>query len=128
MRTILPTILLLAILGLTGCDSPKKTALELQGEIAEYASKPGSEAAAKIEQGFAKLDGQIAQLRSSGHQEEADMWQRERDALQVRYASAAVTGNLQGIKRAAENLGEAFRQAGQAFGEALQQPSKAETD
>ncbi|MBE2179845.1 MAG: hypothetical protein IAE97_05185 [Chthoniobacterales bacterium] len=126
MRPILPIILLPAMLVLAGCDSPKKTALELQGEIAEYTAKPGSEAASRIEQNFARLDEQIAQLRASGHLDEADMWQRERDALQLRYASAAVTGNLQGVKRAAENLGEAFRQAGQAFGEALQssQPEK----
>lgn len=123
MRTSVSLVLLpllAAVLGLAGCDSPKKTALVLQDEIGAYAAKPAPETASKIEGNFAKLDGQIAKLRSSGNDAEADMWQRERDALQLRYASATVAGNLQSVKKAAENLGEAFRQAGQAFGEALQ--------
>lgn len=115
------TVASLAIVLLSvGCDSPKKSVLELGQDIAAYTKQPSPEIAARIDGGFARLDSQIEKLRSSGQGTEADMWQRERDALQMRYAAATFTGNLQNVKKAAENISEAFRQAGQAIGEAFQ--------
>lgn len=109
-----------AVLGLAGCDSPKRTALALGDQISSYTKAPDPEAAAKIEQGFARLDKQIAELRDSGQFAEADIWQRERDSLQMQFAAATFAGNVQNVRKAAENIGQAFRQAGQAIGEALQ--------
>jgi hypothetical protein len=118
--------LLLLCLLLAGCDNAGKTAQTLANDIVEYSADPRPETAVRIEANFARLDGQIEALRAKGQDIEAGAWRQERDALKLRFAAARVAGNLQNVKKAAEDLGKTFRQAGEAFGEAFKDKPPAE--
>lgn len=115
---LLPALALFALLA-AGCDSPQRTVDQLRGEIDAYAAAPADDKAAKIEQGFQKLDAQITALRSSGKDVEARAWQQELDTLRVKYAAARVGAGLQGAKQALQGIGEAFREAGKSIGDAV---------
>ena len=66
------------------------------------------------------MDEQIAKLRQDGKAAEADTLAQQKAALQTQYAAARMTASLLKAKEAAAGVGEAFRKAGEAFGEALQ--------
>ena len=102
------------------CDSPQDTLQSLRKEVSAYAASPTDAAAAKIDEGFARLDGQITKARAAGQTAEATSMGQERDALQAQYAAARMTASLLKAKEAAANVGEAFRKAGEAFGKTLQ--------
>ena len=108
---------------LPGCGKPEDLPKTLQAEVSAYASKPSDEAAAKIEAGFQRLDEQIEKLRQDGLTGEADDLAQQRAVLQTQFLAARMTASLLKAKEAAKGIGEAFRQAGQAFGEAFQGPA-----
>ena len=110
---------LLAVFFVTGCDTPQDTLQRLQQEVSAYSAQPGEAAASRIDADFALLYKQISGLRDGGDQDAADNLVRQRNALQAQYAAARMTASLLKAKEAAANVGEAFRQAGEAFGEAL---------
>jgi hypothetical protein len=112
-------VLLLAVLVVAGCDSAQRTVDTLQKEIATYPSAPSAEAAEKIEQSFDRLDQKIGRLRSAGKIQEAESLDQQRQNLQAQYLAARMTEGLQKMKQAAEGLGAAFREAGEAFGTAI---------
>jgi len=108
---------------LSGCSKPEDVLQSLQKEVSAYASAPSDEAAAKIDANFSKLDAQITALREKGQGEVAVDLQNRRDALRAQYAAARMTASLLQAKEAAANVGEAFRKAGEAFGQALKNAS-----
>jgi hypothetical protein len=123
MRTqpaIAAALLAVILFSAPGCDSPQDTLQSLRKEVSAYATSPTDAAAAKIDEGFARLDGQIAKARAAGQTAEATSMGQERDALQAQYAAARMTASLLKAKEAAANVGEAFRKAGEAFGKTLQ--------
>ena len=123
MRTqpaIAAALLAVILFSAPGCDSPQDTLQTLRKEVSAYATSPTDAAAAKIDEGFARLDGQIAKARAAGQTAEATSMGQERDALQAQYAAARMTASLLKAKEAAANVGEAFRKAGEAFGKTLQ--------
>lgn len=107
----------------SGCAKPQDILQTLQTEVSAYASKPSDEAAAKIEADFERLDEEIAKLRQDGQTARADDLAQQEAALQAQFLAARMTVSLLKAKEAAQGIGEAFRKAGQAFGEALQGPS-----
>ena len=126
MRTQPAIVLVLSTVGLffvPGCDKPQDTLQTLQKEVSAYAAAPTDEAAAKIDEGFTRLDSQIAKTRADGKTAEAGSLGQQRDALQAQYTAARMTASLLKAKEAAANVGKAFREAGEAFGHALQDGS-----
>ena len=116
---LLPVLLVLAALVLAGCDSPERTTASIQRDLASYSEKPDPATAARIEDGLNRLEAQIVKLRAAGRGTEADTWQQECDAMRLRFTAAKMAGSIQNMKQAAQNLGNAFRQAGEALGDAL---------
>ena len=108
---------------LCGCQKPEDTVKSLQSELSSYATQPSEEASSKIDGLFAQLDEQIERLRAGGKSAEADALTKQRDALQAQYAAARMTASLLKAKEAAVGVGEAFRRAGEAFGQALKSGS-----
>ena len=126
MRTQPAIVLVLSTVGLffvPGCDKPQDTLQTLQKEVSAYAAAPTDEAAAKIDEGFTRLDSQVAKIRADGKTTEAGSLGQQRDALQAQYTAARMTASLLKAKEAAANVGKAFREAGEAFGQALQDGS-----
>ena len=111
------------LFSMPGCPKPQDTLQTLQKEVSAYAAAPTDEAAAKIDEGFTRLDSQVAKIRADGKTAEAGSLGQQRDALQAQYTAARMTASLLKAKEAAANVGKAFREAGAAFGQALQDGS-----
>ena len=116
MKKLLLT-LLLPLLFLSACDSPKKTLDSLQREIAAYSIEPGPEAEQKIQAGFEKLDADIAKLNDSGKTAEAAELQRQVDNLRSQYDTARLAGSLQKAQNAIQGFGQSVKNLGEQIGE-----------
>jgi len=116
MKKILLT-LLLPLLFLSACDSPKKTLDSLQREIAAYSIEPTPEAEQKIQAGFEKLDADIAKLKDSGKTAEAAELQRQVDNLRSQYDTARLAGSLQKARNAIQGFGQSVKNLGEQIGE-----------
>jgi len=119
MKRLLPLVAWAGVAFLSACDQPEDTLQTLQEEISAYATSPTDEAAAKIDANFGRLETQISQVREGGDAAEADRLVQRRDALQTQYAAARMTASLLKAKEAAAGVGEAFRKAGEVFGQAI---------
>lgn len=123
MKVLIRSVLVAASLSLTlvlsACQKPQDILQTLQAEVSAYAAKPSDEAAAKIEADFQRLDEQIAQLRQNGRTAEADGLAQQKSALQTQFLAARMTASLLKAKEAAQGIGEAFRKAGEAFGQTI---------
>ncbi len=120
IRCVAGLLLAVTVLAVAGCDSPRRTLEEVRREVGAYASAPSGESATKIDEAFDRLDRQIGELRAKGKTAEARTLQEERDTIKARYTGAKVAAGLQGLKHAAQQVGEALRQAGETLGGAQQ--------
>jgi hypothetical protein len=116
MKKILLT-LLLPLVFLSACDSPKKTLDSLQREIAAYSIEPTPDAEQKIQAGFEKLDADIAKLNDSGKTAEAAELQRQVDNLRSQYDTARMAGSLQKARNAIQGFGQSVKNLGEQIGE-----------
>ena len=110
-------LLLIPLLFLAACDSPKKTLDGLQNEIAAYSLEPTPDAEQKIEVGFEKLDADIAKLNDSGKTAEAATLQRQVDAMRSQYDTARLAGSLQKARNAIQGFGQSVKNLGEQIGE-----------
>ena len=110
-------LLLIPLLFLAACDSPKKTLDGLQNEIAAYSLEPTPDAEQKIQAGFEKLDADIAKLNGSGKTAEAATLQRQVDALRSQYDTARLAGSLQKARNAIQGFGQSVKNLGDQIGE-----------
>jgi predicted nucleic acid-binding Zn-ribbon protein len=110
-------LLLLPLLLLVACDSPKKTIEALQRHIAAYSIEPTPTAEEKIRAGFEKLDADISKLNAAGKSSEAEALQRQVDALRSQYDTARLAGSLQKARNAIEGFGQSVKNLGQQIGE-----------
>ena len=110
-------LLLIPLLFLAACDSPKKTLDGLQNEIAAYSLQPTPDAEQKIQAGFEKLDADIAKLNDSGKTPEAATLQRQVDALRSQYDTARLAGSLQKARNAIQGFGQSVKNLGEQIGE-----------
>jgi len=110
-------LLLIPLLLLAACDSPKKTLDALQNEIAAYSIEPTPDAEKKIEAGFEKLDADIAKLNETGKATEAAALQRQVDTLRSRYDAARLAGSLQKARNAIQGFGQSVKNLGEQIGE-----------
>ena len=119
MKRLLPLTALVVVALLSACEKPEETLQKLQNEISAYATNPTDQAAAQIDENFTRLETQIAKVREGGNASEADVLAQRRDTLQAQYAAARMTASLLKAKEAAASVGEAFRKAAEAFGQAI---------
>jgi hypothetical protein len=110
-------ILLIPLLFLSACDSPKKTLDGLENEIAAYSIEPTPAAEQKIQMGFEKLVADIAKLNDSGKTAEAADLQHQVDTLRSRYDTARLAGSLQKARNAIQGFGQSVKNLGEQIGE-----------
>lgn len=110
--------LLLAVFCLAGCDSPQKTADTLRKEIAEFKASPDEQKQARIEAHFARLDQQIAEIRTKDATQ-ADLLKRQYVSLQGEYQAARFANTIQNASKAIQGFGEALKKGVKEFGNSL---------
>lgn len=115
-------LLLIAILVLAGCDSPKRTIDTLRKEIAEYKADPGDARQEKIEAEFARLDGQIDELEAKGKTSEANAFRSSAENLRADYRAARMVRTMREAQEAIKGIGDAFKEAGQTIGDVFRGP------
>lgn len=115
-------LLLIAILALVGCDSPKRTVDTLRKEIAEYKADPGDARQEKIEAEFARLDAQIDELEAKGKTAEASAFRSSAENLRADYRAARMVRSMRQAQEAIRDIGDAFKEAGQTIGDVFRSP------
>lgn len=117
-RWTLPTLLLLVVLSLAGCDNPQRTIDGLRQEIAAFKAAPDDKKQAQIEANFAKLEQQIAQTESKDPTK-ADLLKRQYAGLQGDYQAAKLARTLNDAKNAIQGFGEALKEGAKSFSDSL---------
>lgn len=118
-------VLLLAALGLAGCDSPQRTTDSLKKEIADFKAFPDDRKQEAIDRSFAKLDGQIRALEKAGRSTQAAEFRRQEAALRSDYQTAKLARTIQDAKRTIEGFGQAVKQGAEEIKNAFSSPEPA---
>jgi dephospho-CoA kinase len=106
---------------LGGCDSPQRTVDSLRKEITEFKAAPNETRQAKIDEDFAKLEGQIAKLQQRGDAQAEELksrlaslrndYQAAKVARAVQDAKSAIQGFGQALKDTAKSVEDAFKKS-----------------
>jgi ribosomal protein L29 len=123
MKRVSIAVLMGAML-LIGCDSPQRTVASLRKEIAEFETAPNEKTRVKIDQDFAKLERQIAELQQRGDPS-ADELRTQLVSLRGDYQAARMTKAVQDAKNAIHGFGEALKETARSVEEAFK---NADTD
>ncbi len=117
MKRVCIIILLGAVL-LVGCDSPERTVDSLRREIAEFRIAPDEKTRVKIEQNFAKLERQVAELQQRGDSRAGEL-KNQLISLRGDYQAARMSKAVQDAKDAIQGFGEALKNTAKSFEEAF---------
>jgi outer membrane murein-binding lipoprotein Lpp len=109
---------LLGVMLLAGCDSPQKTVASLRKEIAEFKTAPNEKTRVKIEEDFAKLEGQIAHLQQRGDPS-ADELRNQFVSLRSEYQAAKISKAVQDARDAIQGFGQALKDTARSVEEAF---------
>jgi hypothetical protein len=111
-------IILLGTVLLVGCDSPERTVDSLRREIAEFRISPNEKTRVKIDQNFAKLDRQVAELQQRGDPRAGEL-KNQLISLRGDYQAARMSKAVQDAKDAIQGFGEALKNTAKSFEEAF---------
>jgi hypothetical protein len=117
MKGVSIALLLGAVL-LVGCDSPERTVDSLRKEIAEFRIAPDEKTRVKIDQNFAKLERQVADLQQRGDPRAGEL-RNQLISLRGDYQAARMSKAVQEAKDAIQGFGEALRNTAKSFEEAF---------
>jgi predicted small secreted protein len=117
MKSVSIALLLGAVL-LVGCDSPERTVDSLRKEIAEFRIAPDEKTRVKIDQNFAKLERQVADLQQRGDPRAGEL-RNQLISLRGDYQAARMSKAVQDAKNAIQGFGEALKNTAKSFEEAF---------
>lgn len=118
MKRIFVALLLGALALVIGCDSPQRTVTSLRKEIAEFKAAPDDKRGAKIDQDFAKLERQIAELQQRGDPR-ADELRNQLVSLRSEYQAAKISKAVQDARDAIQGFGQALKDTARSVEEAF---------
>jgi hypothetical protein len=111
-------VILLSAVLLVGCDSPEKTIDALRRQIAEFRIAPDEKTRAKIDQNFAKLEQQVAELQQRGDPRAGEL-RNQLISLRGDYQAARMAKAVQDARDAIQGFGEALKNTAKSFEEAF---------
>ena len=118
MKRIFVALLLGALALVIGCDSPQRTVTSLRKEIAEFKAAFDDKRGAKIDQDFAKLERQIAELQQRGDPG-ADELRNQLVSLRSEYQAAKISKAVQDARDAIQGFGQALKDTARSVEEAF---------
>jgi predicted small secreted protein len=110
--------LLVGAMLLVGCDSPQRTVASLRKEIAEFKTAPNEKTRIKIEEDFAKLERQIADLQQRGDPK-ANELRSQFVSLRSEYQAAKISKAVQDTRNAIQGFGDALKETARSVEEAF---------
>jgi hypothetical protein len=118
MKRIFVALLLGTLALVIGCDSPQRTVTSLWKEIAEFKAAPDDKRGEKIDQDFAKLERQIAELQQRGDPS-ADELRNQLVSLRSEYQAAKISKAVQDARDAIQGFGQALKDTARSVEEAF---------
>lgn len=112
-------LLAAACLALVACDGPPRTIDRLRTEIATFKGEPSEALQRKIDEDFARLDAQIAELEKKGDAVNAAQFRSSAENLRSDYRTAKMMRSIQDAKSAVRDIGAALKDAGKSIGDAF---------
>ena len=103
---------------LVGCDNPQRTVASLRKEIAEFKTTPNEKTRAKIEEDFAKLERQIAELQQRGDPSAGEL-RNQLVSLRSEYQAAKISKAVQDARDAIQGFGQALKDTARSVEEAF---------
>jgi outer membrane murein-binding lipoprotein Lpp len=103
---------------LTGCDSPQRTIDFLRKEITEFKATSDEKTQAKIDESFAKLEGQVAVLQQRGDPK-AEEFKSQLTSLRADYQAARMTKAVQDARKAIQGFGDALKETAKGVEDAF---------
>ena len=117
MKCVSIAVLLGAVL-LVGCDNPQRTVASLRKDIAEFKAAPNEKARAKIEEDFAKLERQIAELQQRGDPSASEL-RNQFVSLRSEFQAAKISKAVQDARDAIQGFGQALKDTARSVEEAF---------
>ena len=117
MKRVSIAVLVSAML-LVGCDSPQRTVASLRKEIAEFKTTPNEKTRVRIDEDFAKLERQIAELQQRGDPS-ADELRNQLVSLRSEYQAAKISKAVEDTRNAIHGFGEALKETARSVEEAF---------
>ena len=108
---------------LAGCDNPQRTVDSLRKEIIEFKAAPDEIKQAKIDDDFAKLEGQIAALQQR-NDPKAEELKSQLASLRGDYQAAKMSKAVQDAKTAIQGFGNALKDTAKSVEDALKKSEK----
>jgi outer membrane murein-binding lipoprotein Lpp len=103
---------------LTGCDSPQRTIDSLRKDITEFKATSDEKTQAKIDESFAKLEGQVAVLQQGGDPK-AEAFKSQLASLRADYQAARMTKAVQDARKAIQGFGDALKETAKGVEDAF---------
>lgn len=103
---------------LAGCDSPQRTVDSLRKEIMEFKATSDEKTQAKIDESFAKLEGQVAVLQQRGDPK-AEEFKSQLVSLRADYQAARMSKAVQDARKAIQGFGDALKETAKGVEDAF---------
>ena len=103
---------------LAGCDSPQRTVDSLRKEIMEFKAISDEKTQAKIDESFAKLEGQVAALQQRGDPK-AEEFKSQLASLRADYQTARMSKAVQDARKAIQGFGDALKETAKGVEDAF---------
>ncbi|HEY5741139.1 MAG TPA: hypothetical protein VIS99_01255 [Terrimicrobiaceae bacterium] len=106
-----------------GCDNPQRTIDSLRKEIIEFKTAPDEKKQMKIDEDFAKLEGQIAALEQRGDLKAQEL-RSQLAALRGDYQAAKMSKAVQDAKTAIQGFGQTLKDTAKSVEDAFKTSNK----
>jgi len=104
---------------LAACDDPQADVRRARADLKTFRAEPGRESELAVEQSLAKLSAQVDKLEAAGKSAEADHFRSILNDLRADFKGAKVARAINDARNAVQGFGEAMKDAGRSFEEAL---------
>lgn len=116
----LPFLLASALLlSISACSKPEDAVEKVRENLQKFRASPNSSTQSAVEESFTQAEQAIARLQSRGESARAEALERDLQKLCSEFAAAKVARAVNEAMQAVDGFGQAIREAGKSFGDAL---------
>ena len=106
---------------LAGCSNPEATVSQARQDLKTFRAEPGEKSELAVERSLEKLAGQDQSLERAGKTAEAEHFRGILSDLRAEFQGAKVARAINDARSALKGFGNAMKEAGKSFDEAIKQ-------